>query len=252
MVILLKEDKLKIQDIKNEFGTNKPFTSKELFQFYRRFEFDLNEGTYRWRVYHLKNQGVIRSVARGTYIIDEVNNFNPKINLSMKRIYNHVKRNFPYIDIVIWDTLWLHEFMNHQPFNSLTILEVDKEALDSVFQSLKENRTNIYMKLNGQYIENYISNENVVIVKSIIKSSPMMEVEKINIPKIEKILVDVFIEKDMLAYYQGKELINIFERAYEEYSVNLTTLYRYARNRGIKDKLIDFLNLKTKIKDKYI
>jgi len=51
--------------------------------------------------------------------------------------------------------------------------------------------------------------------------------------------------------YQGQELINIFERVFEEYTINLTTLLRYARKRGIKEKMNNFIVDTIKIKDSF-
>lgn len=43
-------DKFKIAEMKEQFA-NKPFTSKELYQFYLNYESDLKENTFRWRIY---------------------------------------------------------------------------------------------------------------------------------------------------------------------------------------------------------
>ncbi|QZY55138.1 DUF6577 family protein [Crassaminicella profunda] len=248
----MKDDKLKIGEIIDYFGYEKPISSKELYEFYTRYEEGLNRGTFRWRVYDLKNKGIIRSLKRGIYIIETRRIYKPTVNLPMKRIYNYVKRKFPYIDICIWNTSWLHDFMNHQPFVSLSILEVDKDVLEIVFQLLREKRSDVYLNPKEESIDQYILNENVIILKPLIKESPIIEYEKVKIPKIEKILVDAFVENNLLRAYQGQELINIFERVYEEYSINVTTLHRYARNRGAKEKLLEFIVSNTSINEKYI
>jgi len=65
-------------------------------------------------------------------------------------------------------------------------------------------------------------------------------------------LVDIFFESKLFKAYQGQELINIFERVFDEYIVNLTTLTRYARNRGIKGKIIKFIIDNTKIDSRFL
>lgn len=251
-VITLKEDKFKINEIRMTFEKKNFITYDQLFEFYKYYEPDLKIGTFKWRIYKLKEKKVINSFKKGMYVLEKRKEFIPHISVSTKKIYNHVKRNFPYIDICIWETSWVHEFMNHQPFTSLVILEVDRDVVDVVFQSLRERRNFIYHNPKGEDIQNYILNENAIIVKPIIKSSPTVKNEKVNISKIEKMLVDIFFDDELFLAYHGQELKNIFERAYEDYALNMTTIYRYARNRGIKDKIIDFITYGTEIDKKYI
>ena len=248
----MKNYKLKIEEIIEYFGYNNPFSSQELYQFYCNFEGSLNKGTFRWRVYYLKENGIIRSLKRGTYILEERKIYAPTVSLSLKRLFNNVKREFPYLDISIWDTSWLHDFMNHQPFSSITILEVDKEAVESAFNFLRQIKSNVFLKPTSEEVENYILNENVIVIVPIIKESPIIENNKVRVPKIEKILVDLYAEKELLSSYQGQEMINIFERIYKYYSINATTLYRYARNRGIKERLLNFITRDTNIDRNYI
>lgn len=251
-MISLQKDKLRQDEIIVEFKKKDIITYDELLKFYRRDEPNLKIGTFKWRIYKLKEKQIITSFKKGIYMLEKRKKFEPTINVSIKKIYNQVNKKFPYIDICIWETSWLHNFMNHQPFNSLTVLEVDKDIIEAVFQSIKEKRSNVFLNPKSEDIDNYISNENAIIVKPIIKGSPVRTYEKIKILKIEKILVDVFYENELFRAYQGQELINIFERVYEEYSVNVTTLYRYARNRGIKEKLINFISFDTEINNKFI
>lgn len=245
------EDKLKVTQIVERFGYDNSFTSHDLFNFYRESEPDLIEGTFRWRVYKLKNMGIIRSFKRGIYILEKRRIFQPKISLNLKKTFNLIKKRYPFVKFSIWETKLLHDFMNHQPFDSFTILEVEKEVMEPIFHFLKEKRNNVFLNPSKGDIENYILTNNVIIIKPLLKDAPLIKGNVI-VPKIEKILVDIFFESDLFIAYQGEELINIFERVYSEYTINASTLYRYARNRGIKEKILNFLNGQTKINQLYI
>jgi len=152
----------------------------------------------------------------------------------------------------IWNTLWLHDFMNHQPFNSLIIFEVEKEVLNVTFQTLKDKFNNVYLNPNANQIVDYILDENAIIVKPIIKGAPLIKNEKILVPRIEKILVDLFFDNNLLISYKGDEMINIFNNIYKRYSLNMTTLYNYSKKRGIYDKIKLFLLYETHIDRKYL
>lgn len=233
--------KITSADIISKFGDGTPFSSKELFEFYKINEEDLIENTFRWRVYELKKDGLLRSVKRGVYIIDNKKKFQPKISRSTKILYNQIRNRFPYIDVSVWDTSWLDTYMNHQLYNSYTIFEVDKEVVSSVFNLLKEKKDRVYMNPTQSDVENYILSSDAIIVKPLLKETPIQDSGNVKIPKVEKILVDLFFDKTLLVSYQGNEMKNIFKRMFEEYEINLTTLYRYARNRGIKQKITDYI-----------
>jgi hypothetical protein len=244
---------LRIHEIKNRFKHMNTFSTQNLFDFYLEEEPALNEGTFRWRTYHLKKKGIIRSIKRGLYALENKAVFEPIVLTKLTRIFNLVKRQLPYTDVLIWDTQWLHDFMTHQPASSMVIVEVEKDAVHAVFELLREKRQDdvyIYSKKNdGDY---YLSRDSIV-VKPFLKESPTVKMDKVVIvPKIEKILVDLFFEENLLLTYQGHEMVNIFRNIFDRFTVNNTTLLRYARHRTVKERLKEFLINEVQLDEKYI
>jgi len=242
---------LKTEDIALKFKGKDFFAYKELYEFYKEKEPRLKISALKWRIYKLKEKGVITDIKKGFYIFNSRKDFIPKISADIKKLYKFLFSKYPYGQIIAWETSWLHDFMNHQPFSSITVIEVDKEILEPVFYALKERHNEVYINLKGEDIDKYISNGKAIVIKPIIKGAPIVTIDRVNIPKIEKILVDIFFDSKLFRTYQGQELANIFERIFEDYSVNRTTLYRYARNRGVKEKLIDFIVKNTNIKNSF-
>ena len=237
----MKDNKFRIEDIISKFKNKSFFTYKDLYDFYSEKETSLKTGTLKWRIYKLKERGVIRDLERGVYKLGSLKIFMPIISSRAKNLYNFLSKTYPYVQIYLWETSWLNNFMIHQPFNSFIIIETDKDILDPAFYLLKEKGNQIYINPKKDYIDKYVSGENVIIIRSFIQGTPNIKVENIHIPKIEKILVDIFFEKDLFISFQGQELINIFKRIFEQFTINLTTLLRYARKRGIKEDIKSFL-----------
>ena len=140
-------EKFRIEEMKEYFG-KMPFINRELYQFYLNYESDLNENTFRWRIYNLKKQRIISSVKRGSYITESRSIFSPPVNQSLKRIYKKIKEHFPYSEISIWETKWLANYMLHQPMTDNMIIEVDKDAMVSVFSFLQETKNNVFLNPN--------------------------------------------------------------------------------------------------------
>lgn len=240
-------DKLRTEEIKNVFG-NKPFTSDDLYHFYQKYDPNLKKSTFRWRVYALKNDGVINTLKRGVYATKSKKDFEPTVSKKLKNLFSKVQNQFPYVDMCIWETSWLNNLMVHQAFSSSIILEVDKDAASAVFAFLQESQKNVYLNPGKHEVENYISaGQTSIIIKNLTVTSPLQEVQNIIVPSVEKIMVDLFVDDELFVTYQGAELKSIYQEFFNTYSVNQSTLKQYAHKRHIKDKLTSFLKEETSI-----
>lgn len=245
--------KLRVKEMKERFGNVDPFTYIELYEFFLEKEPDLKIGTFKWRVYYLKKEGVIRSLKRGIYIFETRRIYTPPITNKLKKIFNLLKKQFPYTSISVWDTSWLNEFMIHQPIKSNIIVEVNRDSMNSVFAILKLKYGEVYLDPNQSELKKYVlSSDGVYVIKPLLVNSPIVLYDNVFVPKIEKILVDIFVEENLFIAYQGQEKINIFDNVFENYSVNLTTLFRYASKRRVKEKLINFMKMHTSIQRRYL
>ena len=133
--------------------------------------------------------------------------------------------------------------MIHQPLNSYLIVEVEKDGLKSVFYNLKESNYPVFIDPNRDIIENYVPvNKQAIIIKPIISESPLLQMDNILTASLEKILVDIFCDKDLFDVYQGNEMRTIFKEAMSKYTINMNRMIRYANRRGKKEKFIKYLN----------
>lgn len=249
----MRGKKLRVEEIKERFGNVASFKYLELYEFFLEKESDLNIGTFKWRVYKLKEEGIIRSLKRGTYIFEARKIYTPPETNNIKKIYKLLKKQFPYMSISLWDTSWLNEFMIHQPAKSNIIVEVNRDSMNSVFAVLKVRFGDVYLDPSKDEVRKYVlSSDGVYVIKPLLVNSPVFLHENVSVPKIEKILVDIFVEENLFIAYQGQEKVNIFENVFDNYSVNLTTLFRYASTRRAKERLIDFMKTRTSIQKKYL
>jgi hypothetical protein len=144
--------------------------------------------------------------------------------------------------------------MVHQPFKFNLIVEVEKDAAESVFHFLKEKYKNVYLNPNAETYQNYIAGKtDSIIVKSMVSESPMQEISPIITPTIEKILVDIYCDNVIYAAFQGREMQNIYRNVFKKYTVNVSTLFRYALRRGKKEEIETFVErLELRLKNKRV
>jgi hypothetical protein len=251
-------NRLRIDQIKSAFSDGHRIPRNDLKMFYKQFNPQLKETTFRWMLYELKENYIISTLDRGVFTLvngnDDVSNhknvklknnikvYKPIISKRLQEIDTSIRKQFPFITSCIWESSWLNEFMVHQPGKFIIIIEVESGTEEVVFYHVKEKYKNVYIKPT-QELEWYVyENTDSIVIKKLVSQAPLFKQESIAIPKLEKILVDLFAEEDFYYPYQGQELVNIYENAIRDYDISAKGLYRYADRRKCKEKLESFIN----------
>jgi hypothetical protein len=238
-----------IENLKKQFRDKQSFSVEELFDFYRHFEPDLKETTFRWRIYELKVKKIIVSISRGMYTLSYKPFFRPEVDEIETKIYKKLKKQFPDLKQCIWNTKFINEFMLHIPSKYITILEVEKVAIEPVYELLKEQKIrNIYIEPEEKEIERYVyETDTAIILQSLISKAPTQKVKQVSTSTIEKIIVDLYCDKKLLGAYQGSELTYIINNAYNRYAIDFTKMFAYAKRRRREADLMEFLIQETDI-----
>ena len=133
-----------IEQLKKEFKGKDSFSRKGLFDLYRKFEPDLKDSTFRWRIYQLKEKKVIAQISQDKFSLSYRPVFKPEIEEYEKKIYLRLEKQFPGLKQCIWSTKAINEFMLHLPAKSIIVLEVEKDG--PVFDFLKnQNFGTVYI-----------------------------------------------------------------------------------------------------------
>jgi hypothetical protein len=133
--------------------------------------------------------------------------------------------------------------MIHQPGRFYILIEVEKEATQSVFFFLKENKYSVFVEPTKELIEKYIPYEKeTLIVKALVSEAPVQMINKVSIPTLEKMLVDIFCDDLIFAAQQGAEMRTIFQEAIDKYVINENRMLRYADRRRKKDNFRKYLS----------
>jgi hypothetical protein len=238
-----------IEQLKKEFKGKEAFSRESLLSFYRQFEPDLNDSTFRWRLYHLKAKKIITPISQNLFTLTYRPEFKPEPSDFEKKISTRIGKQFIGLKQCIWSTKVINEFMLHIPGKYITILQVEKEAIEPVFEFLKDqNVGKVYIQPEEKEIERYIfETEQSIILQSLVSKAPTQKVGKVTTITIEKMIVDLFCDKSLFISFQGSELVHIINNAGNRYSINFTTLFHYARRRGKEVDIKEFLFKKTDI-----
>lgn len=230
------------------FKGRNSFDRDELFQFYLDYEPDLKESTFSWRIYDLKKKDIIKTIGRGLYVISYKPKYKPNVTESTLKIVRKTNDRYEDITYCVWENQWLNEFTQHQVSKQMIVVEVEKEFTESLYYYLNDSlRMDFFLNPDEKEIEFYISESTVpVVIKRLVTRAPISKLrdKKNTVPvaTLEKIMVDLFADENLFHFYQGSELINIYEKILERYSINFTKLFSYAKRRKKEQEIKQFIN----------
>lgn len=230
------------------FKDRNSFERDELYDFYLNFEPDLKESTFSWRIYDLKKKDIIKTIGRGLYVISYKPKYRAMITDSIFKIARKTNEHFDDLKYSIWETQWLNEFSLHQTSNQMIVVEVEKEFTYSLYHYLNDTlQMDFFLNPDDKEIEFYISEKTTpVVIQRMVTRAPIQKIKNkksvVPIATLEKIMVDIFADESLFHFYQGSEMVNIYENIIDRYSINFTKLFSYAKRRKKEQEIKQFIS----------
>lgn len=233
----MRTAELHIEELKEEFGNKDFFQIADLSAFYESFNPNVAKSTINWRIYALVKENIIQRIGRGTYKYGAGDIFTPQISPKAFKINNMMKTNFPYLKFLIWHISEINFLSQHLINKDIYYVEVERDAVDSVFEQLRDKYKYV---LRGKTNEDVYFGEGVITVRSLTTGSPTQVVRNVPTTTIEKLLVDLFSDKEF-EFLQGYELTHIFNNAFSKYTINLDRLLRYASRKEKRTVISEYI-----------
>ena len=231
---------MKTRDIIRTFASSQPgkeFTRKALLTWVQSSGLSTNgsEEGICLALNRMLRDGELTKVSWGRYALadNQKRIFLAVPDDDIKRINKMLKSEFPYTAHCVWNPQIIVPFMQHIPNLLLLIVEVERVAMEPVFNLLQEKvkgRRVVYNPSADDYAH-YVSGYPSIVVKPLVSRAPMVDVGGISQPSIEKIIVDIAGDIEF-GYAQGADLFTIFANIVSDYEVNFKALYRYADRRN--------------------
>lgn len=194
-----------------------------------------------WHLNKLIKENKLSRLSRGIYGTFVKREFTPIISDELKQLYEDISSEFPLIDIAVYSGHDITDLQHHISPNNALYVEVTKDASEAVFHYLIDKKIKAYHKPKSEFMCDYVDlSERCVIVKPLVTESPLMKIDGIFMPTLEKLLVDINADPDFY-YVQGMEASYIIDNARSLYQLNTPKMLRYASRRGIREKMQFFL-----------
>ena len=221
------------------------FTREDLLNVVRSGMKNISEGSLVVLLNRMIAENKIIRVSYGKYKLNEdlKHEFLYEPNEFMLSLNKHIKEKFPFIDYCIWQPSVFASMMLHVPAVRTTLVDVEREAMESVFMSLQnvESEIPIFLNPSQEDVDRYITNRDLIIVRPLVKEAPLDVINGCPVPTLEKMLVDAISDKE-LQHLQGNELYTIYSNAFSDYAIKKTRLLRYAARRNRKQKVEQIIN----------
>ena len=215
------------------------FHINDLIEYFTKRNIKFKKNSLKQYLYILRKEKFIYEAGRGWYstVKDEF-----KLDTkSVEKIMRLIKNKFPLLEFSCWGTEQLRGFFHHLPSQFITFIYVDKDFLQSVKDFLIENNYNVYLNPYKIEAEKFVElKTKTIILRPTIFSRVRKEKNR---AKIEKILVDLFMEiKKIGLIIDEEEYKKIFFNIILNYRVNIAEILDYAYSRKIKGKIQNIIN----------
>ena len=176
----------------------------------------------------------------GTYLLPTQNKrlFIPVPSKGINDINQLLKDKFPYTDICVWDPQIIVPFMQHIPNLNLLIVEIERIGMETAFNLLQEkvSERRVIFNPSSKDYSRYVSGFPSIIVKPLVSQAPLIKFGGINMPSLEKVMVDIIGDVEF-SFAQGAELYTLFDNLLSSFDVNFKALYRYADRRARRSQV---------------
>ena len=233
----MRKTELHIEKLQEVFGDKDYFQVEDIIAFYQSFDPTVAKSTVNWRFYTLVKTEVIKRIGRGKYKYGNETRFIPQISGKALRINNIMKKFFPYLKYIIWHISEINSISQHLTNKDTYYIEVERDAIDAVFEQLREKFKFVLKEKSNKDV--YFG-ESVLVVRSLVTGSPVQMVNNVATTTIEKLLVDLFADKEF-EFLQGYELTRIFNNSFSKYTININKLLRFASRKAKRDQIEEFI-----------
>ena len=231
--------KLTIKDYIVKYSKEKSyFHLDEIKNYLVENKINFKQDTLKKYIYFLKKEKKLYSAGRGWY-----SNIEKEFKLdkqSIEDIVQTIHSEYPLLDFSCWSTEQIKGYFQHLPSQFVTFIYSEVDYLSTIKDFLIEKNYNVYLNPHKQEIEKFVelkNRTNIILRPSI---SYRISTESVY-AKIEKILVDLYIELKNVKFLGIEEYKTIFLTIVSNYRLNLTKLMDYANRREAKEKIELFL-----------
>ena len=210
----------------------------------------ISDATFKRRLQqYLKDRSIIR-VGRNKYCIPDkaVRVYAYEYSAVATETADLIEENYPLLDFSIFELVQLNEFVNHQLAHNIIFASVEADAIDFVFETLKERFPGRVLVQPTIDLYHRYWQEEMIILEKLVSEAPMGKPVKWH-ARVEKMLVDIMADRLILGTVSPSEYPDIYTDVFDRYVVDESCMLRYAKRRGAEKEIRELIQTKTDIRN---
>ena len=153
----------------------------------------------------------------------------------VETIRQEIKKKYPLIDFLIWDTKLFAPLYHHTQTHHITFVEVETEAVFPVYDYLDSKHRFV---LKEKRVKSFFAGFDVTRDPVVIRVIPSRSPRDGNVPALEKILVDMYLDLNKYNYIAQSDYFELWWDLVRLYRINIGELLNYSRRRRCLRTLI--------------
>lgn len=149
-----------------------------------------------------------------------------------------IKKEFPEVDFLIWDTKIFAPFYHHTQTHHITFVDVEKEALFAVHEKLYGKYRNVLKETRTKdFFGRFDVTRDPIVARGLLSRSPREDYQ----PSLEKVLVDMFADLNRYRYVGHFDYFELWRDLIRSYRIDIAALYSYSKRRRCSKALFSEL-----------
>jgi len=198
------------------------------------------ENTLKQYLYDLVKEQKLFDAGKGWY-----SSIQDKCGLEtvpVKDIVQQMQDHFPLLSFSCWSTRQLQPYVHHLQAGFIVFIYTDKDALEAVTTQLMEEEYHAFENPRKRDFDRFVTQSGerqLIIVRPSISQEPVEG----HFATMEKILVDLLLEKDRSFLMDHQEYDRILHNLINRCRINMASLLRYAGRRRVREAIEEILDL---------
>lgn len=185
-------------------------------------------------IYKLNKKKVITKLNDREYILGFLKEYKYKgfsdVNLDLTSKF---REEFNDINIAVYESFILNEWINHLISRNIVIVEVEKYFTKDIFRYVQNIYSNTLFNPTNDDLYSY--KDAIIIVNPLVTQAPVNKKDKTI--KIEKLIVDLFTNDIINEFISEAEKEDVIRSIIKNYVVNEKTILAYSKRRGNYDAI---------------
>lgn len=220
----------------SRISTAEKFSRQDYILAYKDQFGESNIYTIEYALRKAVSEGEIIHVGRDQYAVsDKRRNYQYKYSEAAVQIASVIRKEYPNVDFRVFELTQLNAFVNHLLAHNTIFVSVENDVIDFVFDTLRnEYPGRVMLKPKIEEYYRYLVDDQIVILR--LPTETPKGTGEVWHSRIEKILVDIVVDKLLAKIVSPSEYKTIFTEAYERYLIDENTMFRYANRKGAGKK----------------